>query len=176
MNEVMKESVLAVNELVAEIEQSNPLYLSENREQKIDNLVLCTCGEIVQADNRDLILEVTYEVYAAAKVMFTKHPGAAFTYDLPAALSGVGSPWEAVCQSPEEWVIHFARRWAETDEGMIEGTRVADILMVYERLVDIGVPTAVLRENLHVLCYAQGQHVSGDDQIRMRKMQAVSAV
>lgn len=123
-----------------------------------DNIALDMLGQ--RADDASFPKLTTRDIktmYDAAKVMFARHPGANFMFDAMSAWSAFGSPWGFNCETPEEWVLVWARRYAETDECAINGTELKTISALsdtYLRLEGAGVPTEFLDDNLFTLCYA----------------------
>jgi hypothetical protein len=126
----------------------------------IDNLALCFFGYQVDAETEDTTEDATTDdirkVYQAAKVMFAKHPGKTFEFDLESAYAGIGSPWCHQCETPEEWVISWSRRYLETDEGTIDHADENMLYLVLDLMRDlhwVGVSQEVVRENLAYICY-----------------------
>jgi hypothetical protein len=93
--------------------------------QQRDNLVLDRYGFAIDViHNHGINVVPVSMVYEAAKVMFARHPGAAFTFDFDSASGEFGSPWAHECSTPEEWAVCFARRHVETSEGTVDDDAV----------------------------------------------------
>lgn len=144
------------------IEHNNAEYLSrmtpEYRAKFCDNIILDWFGFSLGDGTACYSLADLKKLYEAAKIMFARHPGQTLYFDLDSDASGWGSPWGHTCHSPEEWVLVYARRLAETDEACIEGwsrAKAAVVIEVIEDLEEIGVPVEFLNkeENLMTACY-----------------------
>lgn len=134
------------------IEQYGP----ESHEHFKDNLALAYYGYQIDAEFNDVSVDVLKRVYLAAKTMFARHPGKPFEFDIESAYAGIGSPWCNLCNTPEMWVISWARRYNETDEGAIDfvdESVLTDVLKLMSDLTWVGVPQEVVRENLAYICY-----------------------
>lgn len=116
-------------------------------------------------------------VYEAAKVMFARHPGKPLTFDVSSVYSEFGSPWSAICLSPEEWALHYARRQLETDECCIDHGLAdpQDAVELIRKLIEIGVPEAFIKENLDTLLYAEAEN-DEEDRPMNRYVGAVKAL
>lgn len=144
------------------IEHNNAEYLSrmnpEHRAKFCDNIMLDWFGFSLGDGSACYTRADLKKLYEAAKIMFARHPGQTFCFDLDSEVSGWGSPWSYSCESPEEWVLVYARRLAETDEACIAGWSKAKAEVVLEVISDlesVGVPKEFLHaeENLMTACY-----------------------
>lgn len=122
-----------------------------------DNLALTYYGYQVDSESDDASTDEIQRVYSAAKVIFARHPNKVFEFDIESAYSGIGSPWVRQCSTPEEWVICWARRYLETDEGSIDfvdQSILVNVLELINDLIWVGVPQGIIDENLSYICYA----------------------
>lgn len=144
------------------IEHNEAEYLSRKtpaEAQKFcDNIQLDWFGFSLGDGSACYTLPDLKRLYEAAKIMFARHPGQSLYFDLDSEAGGFGSPWGHTCDSPEEWVLVYARRAAETGEAEITGwskEKAQAVIEVISNLAEIGVPTAFLHaeENLMTACY-----------------------
>lgn len=144
------------------IEQGNEQYFAYTSPQYkakfCDNLMLDWFGFSLGDGSACYTLADLKKLYEAAKIMFARHPGQTLSFDLDSEAGGFGSPWGYTCDSPEEWVLVYARRAAETGEAEITGwskEKAQAVIEVISDLAEIGVPTAFLHaeENLMTACY-----------------------
>lgn len=144
------------------IEHNEAEYLSRKtpaEAQKFcDNIFLDWFGFSLGDGSACYTLADLKKLYEAAKIVFARYPGQTLSFDLDSEAGGFGSPWGYTCDSPEEWVLVYARRLAETDEACIEGwsrAKAAVVIEVIEDLEEIGVPVEFLNkeENLMTACY-----------------------
>lgn len=61
------------------------------------------------------------EIYTLAEIVFKTHKGLAIAFDRESEYSFWGSPWLHYCATPTEYVVCWARRSLETDDGEING-------------------------------------------------------
>lgn len=121
-----------------------------------DNLYLeWACWYIRDIEVGAITVEAIAKVRACALVAFALYPGQPLTFDLEAAASGLGSPWEAQCEDADEWTIHFARLLLQDGDGCIEAWDDLRILLAAQLLRDLraaGLSDAAIEAHFLDLC------------------------
>lgn len=102
------------------------------------------------------------DVYAAAKLLFARNAsGKPFEFDASSAYDFCGSPWYAEIATPEQWVIHVARRRFADGEAEISADFAPELVQqAVETIADlkaIGVSDEAIEQHFADICHDNDQ-------------------
>ncbi|GBG15755.1 uncharacterized protein NMK_3366 [Novimethylophilus kurashikiensis] len=78
-----------------------------------DNIRLDFFGQQLAQEYDYVSAELMRRVFLAAKIVFSRHPGAAFLYDAANVYDMISTPYAVECKTPEQWLRMYVKTFQD---------------------------------------------------------------